>query len=340
MRLSRTSIAMMRDRAAPAIVVRIEAATAEVAAEDRAAVAAEVAVDADVEVRDAVGIAVAVDAAVRDTNSMRKKFGRPRICSGPFCLIRAFLFWHCGHELRISVFCSQPIACYADWDSWVLRSQIATSSLNMKNTSIVLVKKVDSKILILRGQKVILDADLAELYGVPVKRLNQQVKRNASRFPFDFVFRLSRVESENLRSQIATSSGGHAGHGGRRYLPQAFTEHGAIMAATVLNSKRAVGMSIFVVRAFVRMRGALAMNQQIMGKLADLERRVEDHDVGMQELVNTIQELLLPPPANSRRIGFEIPQRAGKKQSGRLKVHTMAPPAERGVRGTRGSLRH
>src|SRR5882672_9548039 len=158
----------------------------------------------------------------------------------------------------------------------------------MNKTAIILAKKVDSKIVILRDQKVILDVDLAALYGVSVKRLNEQIKRNARRFPSDFLFRLLRVEYENLRSQNATSS---SRHGGRRYLPHAFTEHGAIMAATVLNSKRAIEMSIFVVRAFVRMREALAMNQQIVTKLSELERRLESHDVEIQDLVEAIREL-------------------------------------------------
>src|SRR6476620_5746965 len=121
----------------------------------------------------------------------------------------------------------------------------------MNTTAIVLAKRVASKILVLRNQKVILDADLAELYGVPVKRLNEQLKRNPRRFPSDFLFTLTHAEYQHLRSQNATSS---SAHGGRRYLPHALTEHGAIMAATVLNSKRAIEMSIFVVRAFVRMR--------------------------------------------------------------------------------------
>jgi len=107
----------------------------------------------------------------------------------------------------------------------------------MSKSEIVLARKVHSKILVLRRQKVILDADLAELYGVPVKRLNEQVKRNASRFPLDFLFCLTHTEYDNLRSQFASSS---SAHGGRRYLPFAFTEHGAIMAATVLNSRRAI----------------------------------------------------------------------------------------------------
>ena len=107
----------------------------------------------------------------------------------------------------------------------------------MSKAAVALSKRVDSRILLLRGQKIILDSDLAELYGVPSKRLNQQVTRNARRFPTDFRFRLLRSEHDNLRLQIATSS---LKHGGRRYLPYAFTEHGAIMAATVLNSKRAI----------------------------------------------------------------------------------------------------
>ena len=141
----------------------------------------------------------------------------------------------------------------------------------MSKAVTALAKRVDSRILFLRGRKIILDSDLAELYGVPAKRLNQQVTRNVERFPADFRFRLSRKEYENLRLQFATSS---LSHGGRRYLPYAFTEHGAIMAATVLNSERAIQMSIFVVRAFVRMREALAANQQIAAKLTELERFV------------------------------------------------------------------
>jgi hypothetical protein len=195
----------------------------------------------------------------------------------------------------------------------------------MKNTALVLAKKVDSKILFLRDQKVILDADLAELYGVSVKRLNEQVKRNISRFPSDFLFRLSRSEYENLRSQIATSS---SNYGGRRYLPHAFTEHGAIMAATVLNSKRAIEMSIFVVRSFVRMREALATNRQIEAKLAELERRLESHDGDIQQLIEAIRELMEPEPANPRRIGFEAPGLAkgqSKNQKKVLKIRTGLP---------------
>ena len=174
----------------------------------------------------------------------------------------------------------------------------------MNKTAIILAKRVSSKILVLRNQKVILDSDLAELYGVPVKRLNEQVKRNLQRFPPDFLFTLTGVEYQNLRSQNATSS---SAHGGRRYLPYAFTEHGAIMAATVLNSKRAIEMSIFVVRAFVGMRQALAVNQHVVSKLSELEARLDSHDAEIQDLVEAIRELMAPLPANNRRIGFETP---------------------------------
>src|ERR1700691_4003964 len=123
---------------------------------------------------------------------------------------------------------------------------------------------VESRILFLRQQRVILDADIAELYGVPVKVLNQQVKRNRERFPADFVFRLTSKEDAVLRSQFVSSK---QGRGGRRYAPYAFTEHGAIMAATVLNSERAVQMSVFVVRAFVRLREMLAPNRRTARKI-------------------------------------------------------------------------
>jgi len=179
----------------------------------------------------------------------------------------------------------------------------------MNKTAIVLAKRVSSKILVLRNQKVILDSDLAELYGVPVRQLNQQIKRNPDRFPADFHFAITPAEYENLRSQNVISS---ATHGGRRYLPNAFTEHGAIMAATVLNSKRAVEMSIFVVRAFVQMRQAVAKNQHIVSKLAELEARLDSHDAEIQDLVEAIRELVTPLPANNRPMGFELPPDSAK----------------------------
>lgn len=173
----------------------------------------------------------------------------------------------------------------------------------------VLAKRVESRIFEIRGLRVILDSDLAELYEVEVKRLNQQVKRNARRFPADFVMQLTREEASNLRLQSATSN---PSRGGRRYLPYVFTEHGAIMAASVLNSERAVEMSIFVVRAFVRMREALATNQEILTKLEELEGRVENHDANIQGLIEAIRELMEPLPATGRRIGFALPNEKTK----------------------------
>jgi hypothetical protein len=151
---------------------------------------------------------------------------------------------------------------------------------------------VESRILFLRHQRVILDVDIAQLYGVPVKRLNEQVKRNRERFPSDFMFQLTEGEHSALNLQFATSK---KGRGGRRYAPYAFTEHGAIMAATVLNSERAVQMSVFVVRAFVRLREMLATNRRLA------------HDSTIQELIEAIKELMTPEELLRRCIGFQLP---------------------------------
>lgn len=172
-----------------------------------------------------------------------------------------------------------------------------------------LASAVQSRILLLRHQRVILDTDIADLYGVPVKVLNQQVKRNRERFPADFVFRLTSKEDAVLRSQFVTSK---QGRGGRRYAPYAFTEHGAIMAATVLNSERAVQMSVFVVRAFVRLREMLATNRKLAGKIDELENRLDTHDSTIQDLIEAIKELMKPEDPPRKSIGFQIP--AGKNR--------------------------
>ena len=161
--------------------------------------------------------------------------------------------------------------------------------------------------MFLRGHRVILDADLAELYGVAVKHLNQQIKRNQGRFPSDFMFQLAAKEHKFLRSQFVTSK---KGSGGRRYPPYVFTEHGAIMAATVLNSERAVQMSVFIVRAFVRLREMLATNRSLAAKLDELENRLDSHDSSIQELIEAIRELMIPEDLPRSRIGFQLP--AGK----------------------------
>jgi hypothetical protein len=162
---------------------------------------------------------------------------------------------------------------------------------------------VAAHIRLLRGHRIMLDQNLAALYGVSTKRLNEAVKRNAERFPADFLFQLTAEEDSALRSQSATSNTA-AGRGGRRYLPYAFTEHGAIQAANVLNSPRAVEMGIYVVRAFVQLREMLASNKDLARKLAVLERK---YDSQFKVVFEAIRQLMAPPPAPKRRgIGFIV----------------------------------
>jgi hypothetical protein len=170
-----------------------------------------------------------------------------------------------------------------------------------KTTAIVPVERIESRILLIRGRKVMLDSDLAELYGVTTKRLNEQVKRNNERFPADFMFQLTFEETKSLRSQIATSN---RGRGGRRYRPYAFTEHGAIMAASVLNSHRAIEVSVYVVRAFVKLREMLRTHKELARKLGELEKRIEGHDEEIMTLFEAIRQLMEPPEKPSKRIGF------------------------------------
>ena len=175
---------------------------------------------------------------------------------------------------------------------------------------------VVSRIFLVRGQKVMLDADLAELYGVPTRRLNEQVRRNADRFPEDFAFQMTNQELAILMSQNATSSRGTRSHGGRRKRPLVFTEHGAIMAASVLNSPRAVQISVFVVRAFVQLREMLSSNKELARKLNELERRLTTHDRAITELIEAIRQLMTPPepkknaPSVSRRGRNSSPRRS------------------------------
>ena len=161
-------------------------------------------------------------------------------------------------------------------------------------------------ILVLRGHRVLLDAELAALYGVSTKRLNEQVKRNAARFPADFIFRLTPTETVALnRSQNATGSQKHRDP---RFAPYAFTEHGAIMAATILNSPRAVEMSVYVVRAFVQLREMLASNRELARRFAQLETRLDKkltiHDEAIAAILAAIRQLMHPPVPKRRPIGF------------------------------------
>ena len=176
----------------------------------------------------------------------------------------------------------------------------------MSETSISLATEaIANRIVTLRGQRVIVDADLAALYGVPTKRLNEQVRRNAERFPDDFMFQLSDEEFESLRSQVATSNETRSQRGGRRYAPLVFTEHGAMMAGFVLNSPRAVEVSIYVVRAFVRLREVLTSSKDLAAKLTALERKLKGHDQAIAGILDAIRELMAPPPEPPKRpIGF------------------------------------
>ncbi len=173
------------------------------------------------------------------------------------------------------------------------------------------VERIENRILLIRQQKVMLDSDLAALYGVSTKRLNEQVRRNIERFPEDFMFQLTDKETESLRSQIATSK---EGRGGRRYNPYVFTEHGAIMAATVLNSQRAVEMSIYVVRAFVKLRQLLLPYREIAAKFKHLEEKLAIHDGQLIAIVKAIR-LLMPPPQTKSKEPFGFHARKTKARA-------------------------
>lgn len=180
--------------------------------------------------------------------------------------------------------------------------------------ALTLMEHIRQTIFFLRNQRVILDADLARIYGVTTKRLNEQVKRNIDRFPTDFMFQttgddlnaissqIATLNTSNLKSQIATSS-----WGGRRKPPFAFTEHGAIMAATVLNSPQAVKASLFVVRAFVQLRELLSTHRELAQRLTDLENKLQKHDHQIHAIIEAIRQLMEPPETPPRPpIGFHF----------------------------------
>jgi hypothetical protein len=191
------------------------------------------------------------------------------------------------------------------------------------STNLLPLEAITQRILLLRGQKVLLDSDLAELYGVETRRLNEQVKRNRERFPQDFIFELNTEEFKHLKSQFATSN-----WGGRRKLPLAFTEHGAIMAATILSSPRAVEVSVYVVRAFVQLRELAATHQDLAKRLDELEEKSEamalQHDTfahntrtQLKQVFEAIRQLMTPPEPPKRPIGFvteETPSKAAKEK--------------------------
>ena len=168
---------------------------------------------------------------------------------------------------------------------------------------------VAQRIIEVRGQRVMLDADLAVLYGVETRYIPRAVKRNPGRFPHDFAFQLSTEEWESLRSQFVTSSlrstfGISNGRGGRRYAPYVFTEHGALMLSSVLNSTRADEISLLIVRTFVWLRRAAPAYKELADKVAELENAVGKHDDAIKAIVQALQQMIVPPDGTQRRIGF------------------------------------
>ncbi|MGB5985739.1 MAG: ORF6N domain-containing protein [Desulfobacterales bacterium] len=167
--------------------------------------------------------------------------------------------------------------------------------------AIIKVGRIRQRILLIRGVKVMIDADLAEAYGVPTRRLNEQVRRNLNRFPGDFMFQLTVEE----KKEVIANCDHLEKLKFSKALPLAFTEHGAIMAASVLNSPKAVEVSVFVVRAFVQLRETIAEHKELARKIAKLERKLGDHDEQIMAIIEAIKQLMDPkPPPKTRRIGF------------------------------------
>jgi ORF6N domain len=173
-------------------------------------------------------------------------------------------------------------------------------------TTLVPIELIASKIYLIRGIKVMLDRDLAELYGVETGALNRAVKRNAERFPEDFMFQMTAEEADLLRCQIGISK---PGRGGRRYLPYAFSEQGVAMLSSVLNSKRAIEVNIAIMRAFVQLRRTLDSHAELARKLADLEKRFESHDEQIQVIFEAIRQLMAPPDKKVKKIGFTVKEK-------------------------------
>jgi hypothetical protein len=177
--------------------------------------------------------------------------------------------------------------------------------------NVIPIQRIAQAIFLIRGQKVMLSQDLATLYGVPVKALNQAVKRHAARFPPDFVFQLTSKEFDNLKSQFVTSSWG----GLRRALPYSFTEQGVAMLSSVLSSERAVKVNIAIMRAFVELREALETNRELARKFSELEKRVGKHDDEISAIMNAIRQLMAPPEKPRREIGFHVREKAPRYQA-------------------------
>ena len=184
-----------------------------------------------------------------------------------------------------------------------------------RSTSIIPVESVERTILLLRGQKVILDADLGKLYGVSTKRLNEQIRRNHARFPEDFTFQLTPEE----KAEVVANCDHLSNLKFSPALPLAFTEHGAIMAASVLNSPRAIEISILVVRAFIRLREIFMNHKKLARKLEELERRIEAHDEQIGAIFEAIRQLMRPPETERKKIGFGVNEPGATYRKGKSK---------------------
>lgn len=235
---------------------------------------------------------------------------RPRRGGSKRLRWRSGRFWEVMHGLDVSwLVCD--FTTESDSCPFIMSTMHVTAS-TLPNAEPLSIGEIAQRIHLVRGQRVVLDTDLAAFYGETTKRFNQQVNRNLARFPPGFMFQLDEQEFANLRLQFATSSL-KGGHGGRRYAPLAFTEHGTIMASMVLNSPRATELSVYVVRAFVELRGILASNLELAGKINTLERKVSRHERNIAELVDSMAELLaVPPPPPKRAIGFITPEEKPK----------------------------
>ena len=182
----------------------------------------------------------------------------------------------------------------------------------MKASPVPAAARIERAILIVRGHKVLLDADLAALYEVQTRVLVQAVKRNLERFPEDFMLQLGPEEADSLRSQSVISK--NPGRGGRRSAPYVFTEQGMAMLSSVLNSPRAIAVNIEIMRAFVRLRELIASNKELAAKLDQLEKKLSTHDQAITEIMQAIRQLMAPPEPRKRPIGFVVPE--DKKRGG------------------------
>jgi ORF6N domain len=222
-------------------------------------------------------------------------------------LLRLRLLWPAGATAEAAV--KRGGACLKTSDCQLrpraLRMRVREVTMNDPRL-LVPVERVQRSILFLRGQRVILDADLAKLYAVTTKRLNEQARRNRERFPEDFLFQLTADE----KAEVVANCDHLSRLKFSPALPHAFTEHGAIMAASVLNTPRAIETSIFVVRAFVKLREMLGAHKELARKLAELEARFSEHDEQIQAILEAIRQLMAPPERPPRKIGFDVSEEA------------------------------